>query len=113
MKNQIEPNLLAVADTSLDSGLPDGDVLLRYADVVTGTDEASVLEVIESVVNIMGEGALVQAAAIAITISMNDRAANATGIVMEPMFLSDSGDTAVDRQSLGIDNYASARNSIR
>jgi len=104
---------LAVADTTLDSGLPYGDVLLRYADAVSGTDENSVAGAIEALADSMGEGALVQAAAIAGTFSMNDRAANATGIVMEPMFLSESGDTAAYRQALGIDGYASAANSIR
>ena len=108
--NNIDVNLSAVADPSKDSGVPHGSVLLAFADAVTGMDENAVGPAREALRASMGAGALVQAAAIAANFSMNDRAANALGIVMEGMFLEDSADY---RAALGIDRYPSARNTLR
>ena len=107
--NNIPAKLMAVADPQIDSGIEHGDLLLAYADAVTGADAGAVMPAITALRAAMGSGALVQAAAIAANFSMNDRAANAIGIRLEGFFLADSGDY---RTALGIDNYPSARNTL-
>lgn len=107
--NNIPINLMAVADPATDSGIAHGDVLLAYADAVTGADYTALAPAITALRGAMGDGALVQAAAIAANFSMNDRAANAIGIPLEGFFLADSGDY---RAALGINNYPSARNTL-
>lgn len=101
-------NLSAVTNSSLDSGVEHGDVLLAFADAVTGPDHAAMEKARAGLLQRMGPRALVEAAAIAANFSMNDRAANAMGIPMESMFLNDSADY---RRELGIDSFPSASNT--
>ncbi|MGR8946977.1 MAG: hypothetical protein ACU84Q_02960 [Gammaproteobacteria bacterium] len=108
-KNGLAVNLKAMADRSLDLGLENGEILLAFADACVGNDVGVLNEARAALVNKMGSGALVQAAAIAGNFSMNDTAANAIGIPMESMFLGDSEDY---RAELGINEYLSARNSL-
>jgi len=108
-KNNLPVNLLAIAEPAVDSGIVHGEVLLAYADAITGADRSALAPAIAAVRDAMGDGALVQAAAITANFSMNDRAANAIGIRLEGFFLADSGDY---RATLGIDNYPSARNTL-
>ena len=107
--NNIPVDLMAVADPQVNSGIQHGELLLAYADAVTGADFRAVAPAIAALREAMGQGALVQAAAITANFSMNDRAANAIGIRLEGFFLADSGDY---RAALGIDDYPSARNTL-
>jgi len=107
--NNVPVNLAAVTNSSLDSGIENGDVLLAFADAVTGPDHAAMDSARGGLLETMGPGALVQAAAIAATFSMNDRAANAIGIPMESLFLDDS---VGFRKELGIDDFPSALNTL-
>ena len=107
-KNNIPVNLLAVTDPAVDSCIVHGEVLLAYADAVTGADRSALAPAIAALREAMGDGALVQAAAIAANFSMNDRAANAMGIPMEGMFLVDSQQY---RTELGLNDFPSARNT--
>ncbi|TDJ68324.1 MAG: hypothetical protein E2O35_02970 [Proteobacteria bacterium] len=108
--NNITVNLAAVMDRTLDSGIEHGDVLLAFADAVTGADQDAAHAARARLVERMSPRALVQAAAIAANYTTNDRAANATGIPLEGMFLED---TAAFRSELGIDDFPSARNTLR
>jgi len=104
----IPVNINATIDSSLDSGVEHGDVLLRFVDAVCGPDNQAVEPARTALLDRMGPAALVEAAAIAANFSTNDRAANAIGIPLEGMFLVGS---ATYRKELGIDDYPSARNT--
>ena len=108
MHQNLSVNLMAVVDPSIDSGIGHGDTLLAFADAINGDDVAALDTARNAIVSRLGQGALVEASAIAANFNMNDRIANATGIPMERMFLEDSAEY---RQQLGIDNYPSARNT--
>lgn len=108
-QNQLPVNLVAMTDRSQDLALPNGEVLLAFADAVVGHDVNALNQARSDLVSAMGSGALVQAAAIAGNFSMNDTAANAIGIPMESMFLGDSEDY---RAELGINDFPSASNSL-
>jgi hypothetical protein len=107
--NNIPVDLSAIADSSIDSGIENGNALLAFADAVTGPDHAVIIAARAELLERMGAGALVQSAAIAANFSMNDRAANAIGIPMEAMFLDGSEDY---RASLGLNKFPSARNTL-
>ena len=102
--------LRAISDPRLKSGIPHGEELLAFSDAVTGNDADELTRARAGLLQVCGPGALVQAAAIAANFSMNDRAANAIGIVLEGMFLRGSEEY---RSALGIDRYPSARNTLR
>lgn len=106
----LEIELRAISDPKLESGIPQGTELLAFADAVTGNDPDGLNRARARLVQVCGPGALVQAAAIAANFSMNDRAANAIGIVLEGMFVRGSEDY---RSALGIDRYPSARNTLK
>ena len=106
--HNIAINLSAVTNSKLSSGLEHGDILLAFADAVTGSNQAEMETTRAELRERMGEGALVQASAIAANFSMNDRAANAIGIPMESFFLADSVEF---RALLGINDFPSARNT--
>lgn len=106
--NNIPVNLAAVTNPALDSGIEHGDVLLAFADAVTGADHGAVETARARLLERMGPRALVEAAAIAANFTMNDCAANAIGIPLEGVFLTD---TATFRRELGIDDFPSARNT--
>ena len=103
-------DLRAVADPALESGVPQGAALLAFADAVVGRDVLALDAARRILRDELGAAALVQVAAIAANFSMNDRAANAVGIVLEPMFVRDSADY---RAELGINAYPSARNTLK
>lgn len=104
----IPVNLTCVVDPSVDSGIENGDVLLRFANAVCGTDVASVEIARAELLDRLGPAVLVEAAAVAGNFSTNDRVANAIGIPMENFFLKGS---ETYRKELGIDGYPSARNT--
>ncbi len=106
--NNLPVNLAAITNSSLDSGIEDGGVLLAFADAVAGPDHAALETARVRLLERMGPGALVEAAAVASVFSMNDRAANAIGIPLDGMMLTDSG---AFRKELGIDDFPSARNT--
>lgn len=103
-------DLRAVVDSKIDSGIPSGSEILAFADTVTGNNVVALSVARADLRRVLGPGALAQSAAIAANFSMNDRAANAIGIVLESMFVRDSVDY---RAALGIDNYPSALNSLK
>jgi hypothetical protein len=103
-------DLRALVDRSVDSGVAHGGALLTFADAATGTDPVALKSARADLQRALSPGALVQAAAIVANFAMNDRAANALGIVLEAMFVRGSADF---RQTLGIDRYPSARNTLR
>ncbi|MBM4228118.1 MAG: hypothetical protein FJ164_10270 [Gammaproteobacteria bacterium] len=100
----------ALVDRKVDSGIAHGGTLLAFADATIGTDSQVLNSARDDLKRALSPGALVQAAAIVANFAMNDRAANALGIVLEAMFVRGSADF---RQMLGIDRYPSASNTLR
>lgn len=103
-------DLRAVTISNIQSGVPHGTELLAYADTIVGSDPTALTQARLALLSAMGPRALVQAAAIAANFSMNDRAANATGITLESIFVRDSAEF---RRELGIDGFPSARNTLK
>ena len=107
--NNVAVDLRVVTNPTLESGIAHGAALLAFADAVTGTDVAALRRAREAIIEELGAGVLVEVAGIAANFSMNDRAANATGIPMDGLFFDTSADY---RRELGINNFPSARNSL-
>ncbi len=103
-------DLRAVVDPTVDSGITHGKALLNFAAAVVGDARAQLSVARQALRAALGDGALVQASAIIANFAMNDRAANAIGIVLEPMFVRGSVEF---RAQLGIDLYPSALNTLR
>jgi hypothetical protein len=102
-------DLRGMVDSSVPVKLPDGDVLVAFVDALLGRDAAA-LDVARGVLlDRLGEGGLTATASIAANFSRNDRIANATGIPLEGEFVAQSEDF---REALGINAFASARNSL-
>lgn len=99
-----------MADTSLDSEVPDGDALLAFCDAVTGTDRAALVAARAALIDRLGPNGFSEAALIASYFGMNDRIANSMGIPLESFFLDGSADI---REQVGANDFLSARNSLR
>lgn len=102
-------NMMALTKDGVDSGVPDGDVLIAFANAVTGTDPAALDAARTALEDRMGPNALVEAALIAANFSLVDRLANAIGIPMEAMFVEATADY---RDEVGINDFLSARNTL-
>lgn len=98
-------NLKAIVDLDLDSGVENGDVLLAFADAISGTDQAGLKRARAVVEERMGGNAVIEAAIVASNFSMLDRIANAVGIPLEDFVVSKTQDFWAE---LGIDKYPSA-----
>ena len=98
-------NLKAIVDLDLDSGVENGDVLLAFADAISGTDQAELKRTRAVVEERMGGNAVIEAAIVASNFSMLDRIANAVGIPLEDFVVSKTQDFWAE---LGIDKYPSA-----
>ena len=98
-------NLKAIVDLDLDSGVENGDVLLAFADAISGTDQAELKRARAVVEERMGGNAVIEAAIVASNFSMLDRIANAVGIPLEDFVVSKTQDFWAE---LGIDKYPSA-----
>lgn len=85
-----------------DGGVENGSVLLAFADAITGEDDAWLDRARWSLVEAMGEAALVDASTVAATFNMNDRIADATGIPLDS-FLADASKDV--REELGLDIF--------
>ncbi len=105
----LEVDLHAITDRSVDLGMKNSKELLDFADAVVGANEKELEEAREALHVAMGPAGVVRASAIAGCFSMNDAVANAIGIRLDgPILLG----TVDFRQDCGINEYPSARNSI-
>jgi len=101
-------DLRAVVDPKVESGVPHGRALLAFAEAAIGNDPVRLAESRAALVGEAGEAAMVEAAAVAANFSMMDRIANGTGIAMDPVV---ERATRPLREALGLNRYASARNT--
>ena len=89
-----------------DGGVPQGGLLIEFAEAVLGSDEARLVRVRAALVEKIGSNALVDAAAVVGFFNAIDRVADATGIPLDPERV---GQTADFRAQLGIDAFAQDR----
>lgn len=101
--------MMALTKPGVDSGVPDGDVLIAFSNAVTGTDVATLNAARAALESRMGPNALVEAAVTAANFSMVDRIANGIGIPMEAPFVEGTADFRAD---VGINDFLSARNTL-
>jgi hypothetical protein len=92
-----------------DGNIPQGDLLVAFADAVLSEDDQRLAEVHSALRTTMGDAALVDAAAVAATFNAIDRIADATGIPIED---ANAESTAELRASLGLNVFAENRGEI-
>ena len=102
-------NLRALVDPSVDPGVPGGRELVAFTDAITGTDLARLDEAREALIAVLGRAAVMPAAIICANFSRNDRLANGMGIPLDAPMMAATADL---RAELGINDYASAANSL-
>lgn len=103
-------NLEALVRPELDSGVPGGPELLEFAEAVIGPDAGRLDRARTALAQRLSPATVTAASAIAANFSKNDRIANALGIPADP---SDLPSTREIRARLGLDDFASARNTFR
>ena len=85
-----------------DSGIPDGTILMEYAEAVLGNDVLRLDTARKTVIATLGEEACVDAAGVIATFNAIDRVADATGIPLEDWKIESSEDF---REALGIEKF--------
>ncbi len=103
-------NVKALVDTSLDTGVPGGDLLLAYSDAIVGNDRAALDKAREALADGLSPATVTVAASIAANFSKNDRIANGCGIPVDPMVLKVTEDIRAD---LGLNDFRSAQNTFK
>jgi hypothetical protein len=101
-------DLRAVTDDTIVCGLDNEDVLRRFADAAVGVSGETLGQARAALLERMGPGALVEAAAICAMFSLLDRLANGIGIPLEPHVVRSTDDF---REPLGLVRFNSARNT--
>jgi hypothetical protein len=89
-----------------DCGIPEGALLIEFAEAILGGDEARLAQARASIAASMGTAALVDAAGIAGLFNAIDRVADATGTPLEK---AKAVDTARLRDAIGIDEFDAVR----
>jgi len=89
-----------------DCGIPEGSLLIDFAEAILGGDEARLARARAAIVAAMGAAALVDAAGIAGLFNAIDRVADATGAPLEE---AKAADTASLRDAIGIDEFDAIR----
>ena len=101
--------LAGAIDASVDSGVANGRELVEFTGAIANGDDEALASARDVLEKQMGAGAVVSASLIAANFSMLDRVANVIGVNLDAMMLKGSEDI---RESLGINDYPSAANSI-
>jgi hypothetical protein len=104
-----EYDLRAISKQGFASGVENGELLIEFANAVMSPDETRLAAARQGIVETMGGGALVETAAVAGNFNQLVRIADATGIPIDSMAL---GLTAPTRETLDINHFKSARNTL-
>jgi DNA-binding phage protein len=102
-------DLTAVIDSTKDSGLPHGALLIAFVDAVLGKDGAALNAARNALLKESGPEALVDAAGVIATFMQMVRIADATGIAIDTAILEKTQEV---RETLGINTFASAQNTL-
>jgi hypothetical protein len=92
-----------------DGNIPQGDLLVAFADAVLGEDDQRLAQAQSALRTTLGDAAFVDAAAVVATFNAIDRIADATGIPIED---ANAEPTAELRASLGLNAFAENRGEI-
>ena len=87
-------------------GIPHGQLLVEFAEAVLADSDEQLLRARSALRGSLGDAALVDAAAVVGFFNAIDRAADATGIPLDPERLPQTADF---RAALGLDAFAQAR----
>ena len=90
------------------TGIPQADILLKFADAIVDNDKAILGTARQAVVDALGTDVMVDAAGVASNFQRMVRIADGCGIALDPPMQVLSEDLRTD---LGIDNYVSAQNT--
>jgi hypothetical protein len=102
-------DLRAISKQGFASGVEHGDLLIEFADAVMNADGERLDAARSAVLDQMGSKALVECAAVAANFNQMVRIADATGIPIDSMAI---GLTAATRETLDINHFKSARNTL-
>ena len=97
-----------ISGASVSSGVPGDRVLLEFAEAVFGGDPASIAGSREAVSGELGEGAMIDAAAVIANFHRMVRIADATGIPLDTPMAALSADI---RENLNINDYSRAEDT--
>ncbi len=87
-----------------DGGIPDGRLLIEFAEAVIGDDDAQLTEARGRLMQTLGGAALVDAAGVVATFNAIDRVADATGTPIDEVRI----ETSIElRAALGIERFPS------
>ena len=103
-------NIEAIMQPTMEVGVEGGSELLAFADAILSADRGELDRSRQALANVLGPAAVASASIIAANFSKNDRIANALGIPSEAMMLEPTADF---RETLGINQFRSAANSLR
>ena len=105
--NGTEVDLRAVTEgnTAAESGVPEGSLLVRFAEAAVGRDAEALAETRTAIGERLGEPALVDAACIVANFQRMVRIADGTGIPLDTPVAMLSSDLRAD---LGIDDFGAA-----
>ena len=106
---EIELGALTAAADGAASGIPQGDLLVAFAEAVTLADGPAIVAARGALQTALGDEALVDAAGIVGMFNGLDRVADATGAPLEDW---KAADTAEMRAAIGIDSFAAAKAEI-
>jgi hypothetical protein len=98
-------DLSAVIGATEGGGVPDGNLLIAFAEAVLGEDDRALARARQALIEAAGPSGLVDAAAVVGLFNAIDRVADVTGIPLEPEKAAASGDF---RAALDLDRFALA-----
>jgi hypothetical protein len=99
-------NLSAVTSGIGDGGVPHGELLMRFGEIVLGSEGARLVETRQALLDAVGPEGLVDAAGVAGLFNAIDRVADATGTPLEDWKASSTADF---RAEIGVDAFARRR----
>lgn len=102
-------DLRLLTDGDGDGNIPQGRLLVEFADAVVAADDSRLVKHRSEIRALMGDAALVDAAAVAATFNAIDRIADSTGIPIED---ANAELTADLRGALGLNAFAENRGEI-
>ena len=103
-------NLRGLVEPGIEIGVDGGNSLAEFADALLGDDRDRLNQERTVLAKELGGAAVAAASLVAGCFSKNDRLANCLGLPLEPMMIKGSEDF---RESLGINAYPSAVNSLK
>lgn len=89
-----------------DTGIPDGDLMIEFAEAVLGADEARLDRARAAIAETLGADAVVDSAGVAGLFNAIDRIADSTGA---PLEADKAADTETLRAEIGIDAFAATK----